>query len=154
MVYYVSSTKSTLTCVEQLRQVGLDDWYGCGGGSTWVVIRAPNAYVARHSHHLSATTSGENILLSYEDFSNVLNVMYGVRQAETFEWHNITSDALSAASPDDDYQLAEMCSVLPFRLYCFIINKQRLLLGIMAFRVFNNTSNVSDIEIKCGSRRR
>ena len=111
----------------------------------------PNAYVARHSRHLSANTSGENILLSYEDFSNVLNVIYGVKHAQTFEWRNITSDVLSVGSPDVS-QLTEMCSFSYVGLYCFMTINQTSHLGIMSFMVYVNASNVSQIDIYSRSR--
>ena len=147
ILYYVSSTNNTLTCVDKSYQDL--NWYGCGRDSNQSnsLVTIPDAYVARHSRHLSATADGKNILISYEDSSNVLNFMYGVHQAWNFEWRNITSDILSAASPNDEYQLTEMCSFSQWELYCFMTIEQTSHSGLVELKVYINASDVSNIKV-------
>ena len=100
--------------------------------------------------------------MSYEDSSNVLNVMCGVRERQKarFEWRNMTSDFASAVKNYSiplghaDVQLTYMCSSSPspFLVYCFTINKQDSRPGIAVFQVFSNATstntNISDIQVK------
>ena len=110
---------------------------------------APNASVARQSHHISATADGEGIFISYEDSSNVVNVMYLAGQTKGFEWRNVTSDVLHLleSDGDTDIQLADICSFSSLMLFCFITNKNGSISGIAQLQI-DNAANVSDISFK------
>ena len=106
--------------------------------------------MARQSRHLTATTVGEGVLVSYEDSSNVLNVMYNIMPNTGLEWRNMTSDILSTvvrkveADSHTDVQLANACTFTGMVLFCLITNKQRSMSGNVKIE-FYNVTNVSGI---------
>lgn len=128
----------------------MDPW-PCGAtGDQAGTSLAPNASVALQSRHLTAVSDGEQVFMSYEDSSDVLNVMYGAKKGQeaSFEWRNMTSDFSSAVGKSlgqTDLQLAHMCSSSqsPDLVYCFITNNQRSRSGMVELQVsYDNVSNI------------
>ncbi|KAL8794416.1 MAG: hypothetical protein Q9195_003003 [Heterodermia aff. obscurata] len=148
VVYYVSATDGTLNCVQLCSR---PTFCPCSEG----LSIAPNVSVARQSRHLSATTDGENILISYEDPSNVSNVIYGPIPQSVLEWRNVTSDLLCSTNADSqpaDYQLADVCSFSTMKLYCFMTGP-RSGPSLVAAQATINATNVSDISFRSKSWR-
>ena len=148
ILFYVSSTSDVLTCVQQ---PGGSYRYSCGDTSDPSARpKVPKAIVARDSRHLSAATTEKGIMISYEDRSNVLNVMYGVtkEQRSDLEWQNVTNNITSAAAqrvPGTGVHLEELCTFSLLILYCMITNNPRTSSGIIDFQIGSNTSSASDI---------